>query len=305
MLYSMSARALPVLALMTIASCGVTAKGDSLAYAETIGGNVGTLDLNTGVYTYTGTSLFGSEGGIEGLGVQGGNVYEAVAISDPSSMTNSLDVDQIVPHAFSTANTGNLLLGSFGSNANGLYFLGSVNGSPMSLYSILASNTYPLPTTIGQVNLASSISFEALSSNTSSTALYALATNGPTGDFFLYQISPTTGAATLIGDTSIANPGAASFEQGALVFENGTLWMTLGSAEYTLNTTTGQTTFVTDLTGFPVGGNIVQGLAPDVTSNVSPPTGTPEPSSLSMLVLSAGVALYARKRVRRWTARMR
>jgi PEP-CTERM motif len=285
------------------------AGADTMAYGmTTLGFEWGTLDLNTGVYSSVGPTYFASTS-LGGVGVENGRYYAAGWTSsqaefgtfnsllqiDPSSGSVVLGTYQSLPlYQFDSAP------GKLGSNANSLYFLINNPISPLKLtaenelFSVNGSNGQA--TSIGQPNLPASASVYALSVSTDSPSLYALVANtSVTPDLVLYGIDPTTGAVTLIGDTSIAVPSSSA----ALLFENGTLWATVDSVEYTLNPTTGSDTFLANLTlpQFYSLTDTIGGLAPDVSSSTPPPASAPEPSTWSIILLGAGsVAIFFRRR---------
>jgi outer membrane protein assembly factor BamB len=106
-----------------------------------------------------------------------------------------------------------------------------------------------------------------------------------TGDSILYSLDTTTGLATLIGNTGLPYPGI-----GAMVFVDGTMYATYGydNSIYTLNTTTGEATYLEGVTGLAAG-NYIIGMA-------QLPSDVPEPATLTLL--ATGLAVISRRRHR-------
>ena len=230
----------------------VAAQANNLAYMGTVSGDFGTIDMNTGVFTYLGNSGVTLAGMAVANGTLFGSSYHTStgilysinpANGSPTSIgTSSLDIDD------------------FGSTTSGLYAV----GVDANLYSINASTG--APTLIGPTGLGFG-TWRSLSTN-SSTLYFADGVN-------LYTLSPTTGAATLIG-----NMGGP--EMGAMVLEGGFLYGGENLPGYsvdTLNTSTGAATTGPGVTGVS---SSFFALAPYPI-----PTSTPEPSSL--LLLGSGV----------------
>jgi hypothetical protein len=97
----------------------------------------------------------------------------------------------------------------------------------------------------------------------------------------LYSVNLSNGELTLIGPTGVTMP------QSGLCFDSsGVLWAIGGGKTYTMNTSTGEATFMADVTfqGNPLSG--FEGLAI-----------VPEPSTLALLGVAAlGLFWYRRKR---------
>jgi hypothetical protein len=152
-------------------------KADDIAYMGVVGGDFGTIDLNTGVFTALGNS--GQT--LAGMAVENGMLYG-------SSYHTTGDLFTINPAngSLTSIGTSNLDYDDFGSTTSGLYAV----GTDANLYSINA--TTGAPTLIGPTGLGLG-SWRSLSTN-SSTLYFADGAD-------LYTLNTTTGAATLVGDT--------------------------------------------------------------------------------------------------------
>ena len=241
-----------------------TVKADNIAYMGVDGGAFGTIDLNTGVFTFLGNS--GQS--LAGMAVDNGMLYG-------SSYHTTGDLFTINPAngSLTSIGTSNLDYDDFGSTTSGLYAV----GTDANLYSINANTG--APTLIGPTGLSFG-SWRSLSTN-SSTLYFADGAD-------LYTLSTSTGAATLVG-----NMGGP--EIGAMVMEGGVLFggeETPALAVDALNTATGVATTGADLTGASSG--IFYALAPN-------PLTVPEPSTWSMIAVGSvallGMMLRKKQRI--------
>lgn len=241
-------------ALLFLLSAAV-AKADNMAFMGTVNGSFGVLDLNTGTFTLDGNSGLT----LAGMAVANGMLYGS---SYHISGSGTLYTINPANGAVTAVGSSTVDIDDFGSTTSGLFVVGT-NGN---LYSINASTG--AATFIGATGFGTSIPFgswRSLSTN-SSTLFFANGTS-------LYTLSTTTGAATLIG-------GTGGPEEGALLFEGGTLWGGENSPSYgidTLNTSTGAATFSSSVSGIS---NSFFALAPNPLPT---PPATPEPSSLALL----------------------
>jgi|HubBroStandDraft_4_1064222.scaffolds.fasta_scaffold194975_2 hypothetical protein len=233
------------------------AKADNMAFMGTVNGSFGVLDLNTGAFTLDGNS---------GLTLAGMAVENSTLYGSSYHIAGSGTLYQINPGngAVTAIGSSTVDIDDFGSTTSGLFAVG-VNGN---LYSINASTG--AATLIGATGFGTSIPFgswRSLSTN-SSTLYFANGTE-------LYSINTTTGASTLIGSTG--GP-----EEGALLFENGTLYGGENSPGYginTLNVSTGEATFSSSVSGTS---DSFFALAPNPLPSSTPP-GVPEPATLTLL----------------------
>jgi len=238
-----------VLCLIAFFALGTTSMlADNLAYAGLGGGNFGTIDLNTGVFT----SLGNLGQTPAGLAVFGGSLFATSYGNGTLYGVNTANgsLTQI------GSPSGIFYSGGFGSTMNGLYALGG--SSDLELYSI--NPTTGAATSIGLTGISLG-PWRDLSVN-SGTLYYG---NGAD----LYTLNTSTGLGTLVG--AFGN-GALI---GAMVTEGGVLYGgDQGNATIdTINTTTGAATPISG--GSNVSG--IWGLAPyPLTSQ------TPEPSTLVM-----------------------
>jgi hypothetical protein len=264
-----------VLALIALSS--VRTKADVLAYA-TSDGEFGTLDLNTGVYTFLGRTTTGGPTNEElaGLGVGlDGDLYAGWY-----SNTTLYQVD-LADGSLAPVGIGKLTeYIDTGSTTSGLFAIGANE----DLYSVNQSNGSV--TAIGDTHIGPG-SFNALS-NGGSTLYYAA--NGT----HLYSLDTTTGTPTLIGNIP---EGYVS----ALLYEDGTLWATLLALScdcrqiFTINPANGQATFVADQGGTSTATNTsILGLAPEplVVAVV------PEPGYLGLLAAGFATLLLLGRRIR-------
>jgi hypothetical protein len=113
---------------------------------------------------------------------------------------------------------------------------------------------YSVDTTNGSLTTVGDSSLQILNFGSTLTGLYALQSNG--GFFDVYSISPSTGAATLLGPSGLAQGCNYS-----LSTNSATLYLSLCANLYTINTTTGAGTLVG-----PTGGPQMGGLVWDGTS---------------------------------------
>jgi hypothetical protein len=231
------------------------AKADDIAYMGENGGDFGTIDLKTGVFTSTGNS--GTT--LSGMAVADGNLFGA----NYHISTGTLYMINPTNGALTSIGNSSINIDDFGSTTTGLYAVG-VNAN---LYSI--NPTTGAATLIGATGITFG-TWRGLSTNASSL-YFANGTN-------LYTLNTSTGAATLVGSMGTE-------EEGALLLEDGILYggQDGGPGAYDVNTlsaSTGAATAGPSLTG-PY--NAFYALAPYPLPSSPPPPGVPEPGSLTLL----------------------
>jgi PEP-CTERM motif len=218
------------------------------------GGAFGTIDLNTGVFTFLGNS----SQTLAGMAVENGQLY---GLSYSNSSGDLFTINPANGNLTSVGPSAESYI-DFGSTTSGLYAVG-FDGN---LYSINANTG--TPTLIGPTGVSNG-TWSSLSTN-SSTLYFSGGAN-------FYTLNTTTGAATLVG-----NMGGP--EVGALLLEGGVLYGGENSpvlAVDTLNPVTGVATTGSNLTGASSGSFFA--LAPN-------PVPVPEPSTWSLIGVG-GVAL--------------
>ena len=227
---------------------------DTTAYAVTAGsGIIGTMDLNTGVFTQIaapGSSL----SSVYGLGEYNGSLYGAsTACGCLFQLNAATGAVTNTPNAFSQNGNNFGSQNGFGSTLSGLYAIGAAAGGVNSLYSV--NPTSGAVTLIGSTGVNAGGGTGYLSASSDSSQLYWEVQNGFTDT--LYSINTTTGTATLIGAANVAPP-AKTGNPYALVYTAGTLWANFYSSGFgTISTSTGAQTYVST-NSFPA----FAGLAP-------------------------------------------
>ena len=217
--------------LLTVFTTNLEA--DDLAYmlAETGGAanQFGTLDLQSGAFTFIGNMGAGT---YSGLGVANGVLYT-------EQNGNLYSVNLTNAGLSLIGGSGGTIMVAFGSTTSGLYGIAQVGTqSVVTLFSINA--TTGAVTAVGAVGVIQNGASAYAKLSTGSGTLY-LENNGS-----LYTVNTTTGAATLVG------PESGSFPVNALLFENGTLY--LGSNGFgvgTINASTGEIAIHSSILGGP------------------------------------------------------
>jgi hypothetical protein len=215
------------------------------AYMFTGTDQFGTIDLDSGVFTQLGNTgvLFAR------LGVANGAIYGAAI--------NGTTLYQVSPTdgRLTAVGNSNITFELLGSTAKWLYAL----DPDFNFYSVNPATARARKIGSAGVDIVCKTGGTGCGMSTNSKKLYV------TVGADLYIFSTATGAARLVGNTSISNG------IGAMVFEGGKLYAGSNTPFqiYTLNTSTGAATFVATPTGNPAP---VQfwGLAPSVLLEIAP-----------------------------------
>ena len=212
---------------------------DTLVYAI-IGGTqtLGTVDLNTGVFTQISTVAVSDYE----LGVYGGALYGAgVQCGCLIQLNPSTGVPTFAPTYFQSKCNGFGALNGFGSTTDGLFAMAAaVPGGVNYLCSVNPATG--VPTLIGSTGVIAGGGTGFLSASNDSSKLYWEIQNGYTDT--LYSINTSTGAATLIG-TWTFNGYSNTGNPFSMVFTGGTLWANFYSSGFgTINTSNGAQTLV-------------------------------------------------------------
>ena len=236
---------LPVFVSIVFLLIQGNAKADTIAYAYSGYEDFGILDLNTGAYTYLGTSgaPLGGMGEYKGK-LYGGYVY-GNAFYDVSPANGLATL----------AGYGYPCFDTFGSASGGLY---GTCGSPEDLYSVNPATG--AETFIGVTGVPLSGAYG--SSNSTDSTLYLIT------DGLLYAVNTTTGAGTFIGDTG--HPFIVS-----MMFDNGVLWGEDVSSDqiFRINPQTAALTYVSTFSGGLYAGYLY-GIAPFGGGSAAPEPGT-------------------------------
>jgi hypothetical protein len=255
------------------------AKADPMAYA-TIGngGNFGTVDLNTGVFT-----LLGNSGqSLAGLGVSNGALY-GTSLQVPNGTLYNINPTNGLA---TSVGSSTVTYFDFGSTTTGLFALDSNFGN-LNLYSI--NSATGAATSIGPAGLAINIAGAYFGLSTNSSSLYFSDRSE------LYTLNTNTGAATPIG------PLGDSIQFGGLVQENGILYggedSPRSAAVDTVDPMTGAATPGPLLTGN--GAGVMFGLAPNPVPVPARPIGRGLPVVLAVGGVLLGAKFLERKRDRR------
>lgn len=271
-----------------------TVKADPMAYMAAGDGSFGTIDLQTGEYTYLGNS----DATLYGLGVANGVLFATTFENEAGAL---FKVDPTNGHLTLVPTSESIInFWAFGSTTSGLY---GIDADSKDLYSV-NPNTGVVHD-IGNTGISDFADWSNFS--TGSSNLYFA--NGRT----LYSVNTVTGAATAIGDSGGPHVGA-------LVYENGTLYGGQNPAQInqcdgdcgpscgelcgtaaqpqpdsgfnvvTLSTTTGLSTYQAAVVG---ASDFFFALAP--TDSVS---ATPEPSTMQLAGISVALLFLLRRRIR-------
>jgi hypothetical protein len=285
-----TAMAKKVLSQIGVLLCAIIVAGavtPQMATAATIyvagsGNEFGTLDLSTGGFTSIGTLNLPSGDQMFGMGFgSDGNLYGLDA-QTPGAQLYQINTS----NANVTAIGSPLALSAVGAtaDANGTMYVLSQDQSAL-FYTL-----NPPSTAINFVGSTGVLGVGLVAVNGAGTQLFA-STPDPNSNTTtdLYSINPTTGAATLLGDTG-------GFVLGSGLFVQNTLYgFDTSGAIVTLDTTTGAGTQVAT---YNLGdGDFISAAA----VQVGQPT-VPEPSSMALSLIAAAIGSVGLIRNRRRTS---
>ena len=211
---------------------------DTVIYAIRTDGAVGTLDLNTGVFSQSSST----SSPFSGLGEYAGVLYGANGGCDCLFQFNpATGATTAAPHNLNQVNNGFGVLNGLGSTTAGVFVIGAAAGNNNILYSVDPATGDP--TMIGTTGVIAAGGTGNLSASVDSNKLYWEVRLNCTDT--LYSINASTGAATNVGSASScalpSNPGNPT----ALVFTGGTLWANFYTHGFgTISTTSGAQTLV-------------------------------------------------------------
>jgi hypothetical protein len=241
------------------------AKADTFAYMGTFGGEFGTIDLNTGVFSHLGNSGVN----LAGMAVANGMLYGASLNADVLYTINPAS------GAVTTVGNSGISYDDFGSTTTGFFAVGQND----NLYSVnSATGTAAL---IGSTGIPLG-GFRGLSTN-GNTLYFADGAN-------LYTLNTTTGAGTLVG------PLGDSIEIGVLLQENGTLYGGQETPSFSVDT-------VNPATGAAMTGPGATGTLGGEFFALAPTTLSPVPAPVIghglAVVLAVGGVLFGSKLLER------
>jgi hypothetical protein len=271
--------ALAAIAVWAAMSPGAANAG-SVVYVAGSGNEFGTLNLTTGAFTDIGTLNLPANDNIFGMGFgSDGKLYGLDATLPTANL-----------YQINTSNADTTLIGPTNPAESAIDATADASGKMYALsqdtnaifYTMTPGTTGTTTTVVGPTGISST---GLMAVNSSGSQIFTGAYDSMTGTTDLYSINPTTGVATLIGDTGFYIING--------LFVNGTLYGfdDVTNAIVTINTSTGVGTQVATYS-LP-SGDVIFASALQTTS-------IPEPSSvvLGVIAVAAGgsVSLLRRRR---------
>ena len=266
-----------IISLMLFAA---SASAGPLVYVVTFGGQFGTVDSTTGAFTQIGPTTSDPLGGLVAgpngwlLGVSyGGNLDSVNPATGAISVIGATGLGpSLATAAFATGELNGTVYETDGSN--NLYTVNTTTG----IASLIgATGIPPCPSVTDPDDIGDEALFAAGGELYATFDAFNAITSAVVDAPELYQINPTTGAATLIGPTA--------FGMDAALQLNGTVYgFTAANTVLSLNLANGSTTFVTN---YDANALDITGAAP-----------TPEPGSSALIGVGIAAILISKRRRR-------
>jgi hypothetical protein len=256
---------LPFLALAAIAVWAAmnpgAANAGSVVYVAGSGNEFGTLNLTTGAFTDIGTLNLPTNDNIFGMGFGSNGALYGLDATLPTANLYQINITNADATLIGPTNPPESAIDASADASGKLYALSQDTNA--IFYSMTPATTGTTTTVVGPTGISST---GLMAVNASGTQIFTGAYDPTTGTYDLYSINPTTGVATLIGDTGFYIING--------LFVNGTLYGfdDVTNAIVTINTTTGIATQVATY-NLPGGDNVF-------ASALLTTTSVPEPSSV-------------------------
>jgi hypothetical protein len=234
-------------------------------YVDDSAGNLGTVDVTTGAVVIIGNmGAPMTDIAFDPSGNLFGLSFGAFYSINPTTAAATLIGNHSVPGGNALVFGSDGTLYSAGASSTSLYTIDPVTGASTPVGNMGAASAGDLAFNGGNFYLASS-------SNQ------------------LVQVNPTTGAGTVIGSFGVGSVF------GLATGDNGVLYAVAGTTVYTVNTATGAATNPVAYGGSGLG----QAFGESFIADAQPPTGVPEPGTLTLLGLGLLGACQAKARARR------
>lgn len=264
--------------ILSLVLFAASASAGPLVYVVTYGGQFGTLNPTTGAFTQIGPPTSDPLGGLVTgpngslLGVSyGGNLDSVNPATGAITVIGATGLGPaLATAALATGELNGTVYETDGSN--NLYAVNTTTGTASM---IGATGLPPCPSIADPDDIADEALFAAGGKLYATFDGFNFVTNAVVDAPDLYQINPTTGAATLIGPTAFGIDAALQL--------NGAVYgYTAANTVLSLNVANGTTTFVANYDSNALD---ITGAAP-----------TPEPASFDLLAIGMAAVLVAKRR---------